>query len=72
MMKPLYDRYRLVKQLLLSVSNATVITTIVSRLTTELEIRFAKCPDALLSRGESAVLRSCPLVAKHMSYIEIK
>lgn len=30
-MKPLYDRYRLVKQLLLSISTATVITTIVSR-----------------------------------------
>lgn len=30
LMKPFYDRYRLLKQLLLSVSTATVITTIVS------------------------------------------
>lgn len=55
LMKPFYDRYRLLKQLLLSVSTATVITTIVSTRNRNncrekfVSVRWTRAPELLQS-----------------------
>lgn len=52
LMKPFYDRYRLVKQLLLSVSTTTVITTIVSTWNCRekfVPVRWTRAPELLQS-----------------------